>query len=187
MTSRTSCGTTSRDLAEAAGERRVDGAAVEQEEPDAVRGRAARRGAMTDISNIPSAISSPWPTISRLRAALRAEDGGGRVLDGDRLAEPGVVGLGRLAPVGRPAGGRRAGGSCDATAGRFPSKTICAAGGPVPGLGQLAGSARGSPRGCVVGEPDDLEEVVPLDHAVRVVVDRLAGAGQQPGGASSPR
>ena len=33
-----------------------------------------------------------------------------------------------------------------------------------------------------VRQPDDLEEVVPFHHAVGVVVDRLAGPGQQPGG-----
>ena len=33
----------------------------------------------------------------------------------------------------------------------------------------------------VVGQPDHLEQVVAFDHAVGVVVDRLAGPGQQPG------
>ena len=35
---------------------------------------------------------------------------------------------------------------------------------------------------ALVREPDDLEQVVSLHHAVGVVVDRLAGAGEQPGG-----
>ena len=34
----------------------------------------------------------------------------------------------------------------------------------------------------VVGEPDDLEGMVALVDAVGVVVDRLAGPGEQPGG-----
>ena len=34
----------------------------------------------------------------------------------------------------------------------------------------------------VVGEPDDLERMVPFEQAVGVVVDRLAGPGQQAGG-----
>ncbi len=34
----------------------------------------------------------------------------------------------------------------------------------------------------VVREPDDLEGMVALEQAVGVVVDRLAGPGQQPGG-----
>ena len=35
---------------------------------------------------------------------------------------------------------------------------------------------------ALVGEPDDLEEVVALDRAVGVVVDRLAGPGEELGG-----
>ena len=34
---------------------------------------------------------------------------------------------------------------------------------------------------ALVGEPDDLEEIVPFDHAVGIVVDRLSGPRKQPG------
>ena len=67
------------------------------------------------------------------------------------------------------------------SAGRLPSKTIggglmmfCSLGHLLDPLQVLLPA--------LVGQPDDLEEVVSLHHAVGVVIDGLAGPGEQPGG-----
>ena len=57
-------------------------------------------------------------------AALGPEDDGGRVLDRDRIAQPGGIGLGGLGPFGRLAAARSSSGFLRTSAGRLPSKTI---------------------------------------------------------------
>ena len=111
----------------------------------------------------------------------------GRVLDRDRVAEPG---LGRARRLGGQAGRRAAvaaAGSRRGRPARRPRRRSAS-------RDRTGVRSRASSRSCfryilaaVVGEPDDLEEVVALDQAVGVVVDRLAGAGEQLGGASCPR
>ena len=64
----------------------------------------------------------------------------------------------------------------------LPSKTICGVGRELPrSRGQLLNPLE-VVLAALVGEPDDLERMVPFDQAVGVVVDRLAGPRQQPGG-----
>ena len=145
-----------------------------------VLGGQARRAptAMT-----PSAASSFWPTIRRWLPLWRRKTADGRVLDRDRVAEPGLSAeRGGVGPGRRRRAGRRAGGSCDRSAGSVPLEDDRRARQDGLALAARSWSCFEVGLAALVGEPDDLEEVVPLDHAVGVVVDRLAGAGEQPGG-----
>ena len=114
--------------------------------------------------------------------ALAAEEGGGRVLDRDRVAEPGLRRPGRRGPGRGVEQGGGAAGCGRGRPGRRPRR-------------RSASRARIGVRSrrevaellqvrlaAVVGEPDDLEEVVPLGLAVGVVVDGLAGPGEELGG-----
>ena len=119
----------------------------------------------------------------QVAAALAAEDGGGRVLDGHGRAEPGLRrtrgGSGQPARASSSFKQRVLGGDRPARCPRRrsaaePDRLRCRA-------SSLDASRRYSSRRCV-GQPDDLEGVVAFEQAVGVVVDRLAGPGQQAGG-----
>ena len=97
----------------------------------------------------------------QVAAALGAEDGGGRVLDRDRVAQPGLLGpRAARARSGRRASGFRSG-FLLATAGRLPSKTIGVAGGRCCVSGELLDLPQ-VVLAPLVGQPDDLEQVVAL-------------------------
>ena len=118
----------------------------------------------------------------QISATLPTEGRNCRILDGDGIAKPGLRG-GRWCPVNRallkqfgeqPVGGRF---------GRLiPVEDQPRQGRDVvPGVGQLSQPAE-EPFPSFLPEPDDLERIVPLDHAVGIVVDRFTGPGQQPSG-----
>ena len=130
---------------------------------------------------MPSAAASFWPTIRRLLP-----------LWGRKTAAVGsLIAIASPSQAWSALGGSGQPGACSRAASRWFLRGI---GGEVPleddllrrrpvaGQGELVDRAQVL-LAARVGEPDDLEEVVPFDHAVGVVVDRLAGAGQQPRGA----
>ena len=136
---------------------------------------------IADIISMASAASSFWPTIRTLLPLCGRNTtavGSLIAIASPSQAESAAGGSGQSVASSR----RFKSGFLLTSAGRLPSKTI---GG---GLADVAARAHISWirsryfLAALVGEPDHLEEVVALDHAVGVVVDRLAGAGQQPGG-----
>ena len=105
----------------------------------------------------------------------------GRVLDRDGVAEPGLLVAGPCS--GHSVASRSlfsSGVIAGDSAGRLPSKTIGEAGGRCWALREIVDVLQVL-LPALVGEPDDLEQVVALGQTVGVVVDRLAGAGQTAG------
>src|SRR5262249_37057586 len=125
--------------------------------------------------------------------ALGAKGRGGRVLDGNRLAEPGVHGLrrgGRPVVVNQKTAQQRVLADVRGNVAfeddlRSPSSgkrsPLAAAIDAAAALVQLADAAKQVLTAIVV-EPNHLERIVAFDAAVGVVVDRFAGTCQQPGG-----
>ena len=112
--------------AELAGQRRIDRAAVEEVDPARLRadGRVLRGDADRRHHHHGQRRLVVLADDQDVAAALRAEDDRGGVLDRDRVAQPGRVGLGGLGPFGRLEQVVQAAGSCCTSAGRLPSKTI---------------------------------------------------------------
>lgn len=115
----------------------------------------------------------------QMAAVLSAEGGGGQLVDGHRLAQPGPfafvprLAVARLQQVGQ----RRV--ATDVGVGVALEDHRRSIRRPRPG--QLADAVQVL-LALRLAEPDDLERVVALDQAVGVVVDRLAGPRQQAGG-----
>ena len=163
----------------------VLGRAVEDEEagPDADRvGRGRRdtgpRGSSKRASHDAERGLVVLADDQQVVAALAAEQGRGRVLDRDGVADPGLGrSRRRRARPGRRAAAREQGVARQVGRGvaleddRRARQDRLAAPGQLVELLQVRLAA-------LVGEPDDLEEVVPLGRAVGVVVDRLAGPGE---------
>ena len=172
-----------RELAELAVEPGIDGAAVEEVEPARLgaTGRVLRGDAQDRHHHHRQRRLVVLADDQHVAAALRAEDDAGGVLDRDRVAQPGRIDLGGLRrPFGRLEQGiqervlahvRR----------QVPLEDDWRRLVDVPLVGHLLDPLQVL-LATLVREPDDLEQVVPLHHAVGVVVDRLAGPGQQPGG-----
>ena len=117
-----------------------------------------------------------------IRSSLPAEDRRRRILDGDRVAEPGDRGD-EIAASGRALGEELAEEDIAVGVGRLVAVEHdpwhrLDVGAPVGKAAQLAEI----PLAAGVVEPHDLEGIVAGHHAVGVVVDRLAGAGEEPGG-----
>ena len=114
--------------------------------------------------------------------ALASEDGGRRVLDRDRVPHPGQR-CDRLAAVDRPLGQelgeqRIAGGIRGLVAVEDDPRQMGDVGATVGERPQRPEIALPT----LVVEEHHLERTVAVDHAVGVVVDRLAGPGEQTGG-----
>lgn len=138
----------------------------------------AARPTIADAS-IPRAVSSCWPTTIRLGARLAAEVRAGRGLDRDGVAHPRLGGADGLR-VGLEAGEQFLVGR---EVGRDVALEDDGVGVDDGGrLGHLRAHAFEHRVAFGVGEPADLEGVVALDHAVRVVVDRLPWPAEQAGG-----
>ena len=143
-----------------------------------VLGRQARPAPR---STTPSAVSSCWPTISRLLPLCAGKSAAvGSLM---AMASPSQA---SRRPRRLPARRARRADWCSRwflprRPATLPSKTIVRPRRDVAALpGQLADAVQ-VVLALLVGQPDDLEDVVALDQAVGVVVDRLAGPRQQPG------
>ena len=130
----------------------------------------------------PSAASAFWPTIRRWLPPWRRKraEVGSLIATGSpsqAWADRGDGGPGRGVEQRRGAAGcaARSAGGVPLEDDRRAGEDRLALAGQVAELLQVGLAA-------LVGEPDDLEEVVPLGRAVGVVVDRLAGPGEQLGG-----
>ena len=129
----------------------------------------------------PRAASSFWPTISRWLPPCRRKRAEVGLFDGHRVADPGLGRTQRCGPVrqvellAEQGIARQVGGGVTLEDDRRPRQGAPALVAHGADLLQVVFSP-------LVGEPDDLEEMVSLGRSVGVVVDGLARSGQPLGG-----